>query len=422
MPSFRDQKASGTTAAVWRFIEWLLDFRLAFGGKLMLAGWAATTLIGMNSLDMPVYLLVCAWTAVGVMAFAMGWLLRPRVILTGEWPDRVSAGQPFLIPCHVTNVTRRPIYDLGAGFFTLPKSLRGEVSAIEPRLEPGGSRTVPVTVEPLKRGFYPMPPLRAYSTFPFHLYRTPAAKVAPPPLLVLPAFTPVSSIEIPLGRRYQPGGIALTSNVGESPEYIGSREYRPGDPTRFIDFRSWARLAKPVVREYQEEYYCRLALVVDTFIPGRKKPGPDGFPALEAAISLSAAVADAVARGEYILDIFAAGPELYIFRAGRHTAHFENVLEVLACVDACRHDPFETVAPALADELGGISTVICVLLDWDKSRELLVRTAAEAGCSLKLLVVRDGDTTLPLSGAEVWTSDIACYTLDAVRAGGIETL
>ena len=218
-----------------------------------------------------------------------------------------------------------------------------------------------------------------HSTFPFNLCRT-ASRPADAPdgahrksLLLYPRFHPIAGIAVPVSARYQPGGIPLSSSVGESPEYIGNREYHPGDSMRQIDHRSWARLAKPIVREFQDEYYCRLALVLDTFVPGKTRPGPEGFPNLEAAISLAAAVADALARGEYIIDIFAAGPELYTFRAGRHTAHFENTLEILACVDACRTNPFRVVTPALMEELTSISTVICVFLDWARLVKPIVR-------------------------------------------------
>jgi uncharacterized protein (DUF58 family) len=238
-------------------------------------------------------------------------------------------------------------------------------------------------------------------------------------LLVLPHFHPIAGLDVPIGTRYQPGGVALTSNVGESPEYIGNREYVPGDSARRIDHRSWARLATPVVREYQEEYYCRVALVLDTFVPPRRRPGREGFPDLEAAISLSASVADILSRGEYLIDLFAAGPELYVFRAGRHTAHLENILEIVACVEACRSNPFRTLAPALADELGNISTVIGVFLDWDASRRQLARTAVEVGCSVKIVIVRDGDTTEPIEFDE---GSIVQLNIAQVRQGGLDAL
>src|SRR5690606_17421882 len=146
-------------------------------------------------------------------------------------------------------------------------------------------------------------------------------------LLVVPSFEPLQDVVLPITRRYQPGGIVLASKVGESPEYIGSREYRTGDPARDIDYRSWARLARPVVRESQEEYFCRVALILDTYVSRWTRMPREGHEPMEAAVSLTAAVADALTRGEHVIDIFAAGPEIHVFRAGRHAASVDQVLE-----------------------------------------------------------------------------------------------
>ena len=398
-------------------------FRLTIPGWTVLGGWGVSTSLGVYSIEMPIYLLVCAWTAFGVVALGVGWLWRPRVRLSGAPATKAIAGRPVRAVFHAVNTTGRNIYDLAIGVFGLPGELHLEdQDASVDCLPPGEGRELTLTITPKRRGLYPMPRVRAYSLFPFALCRTPAAQMTAPPLLVLPSFQPAAHIDVPMGTRYQPGGVVLTSNVGESPEYIGNREYHPGDPLRHIDFRSWARLAAPVVREFQEEYYNRVAVVLDTFVPGRKRPPAEGFPALEAAISLGATVSDGLSRGEYLIDLFAAGPELYVFRAGRHTAHLENIMEILACVDACRKDPFEVVAPALADELNAISTIVCIFLDWDKSRELLVRTAAEAGCSVKLFIVREGETSRPLAEAEAWTADVTQLTPAAVREGAWERL
>jgi uncharacterized protein (DUF58 family) len=261
--------------------------------------------------------------------------------------------------------------------------------------------------------------------------------VALPPLLVLPGFHPLTDLSVPVSTRHQPGGVALTSNVGESPEYIGNREYVPGEPVRRIDFRAWGRLGKPVVREFQEEYYCRVAVVLDTHVTPQKtwagmatkwgdawympgEDGPETFAELEAAVSLTAAIADSLSRGEYLIDLFAAGPELYVFQAGRHVAHLENLLEILACVAPCRENHFAAITPRIAEELGQISTVICVLLDWDESRRQLARAVVEAGCELKRILVRDRPPTLPVHDAEL--GECPQFTPEQVTAGVIERL
>ena len=43
------------------------------------------------------------------------------------------------------------------------------------------------------------------------------------------------------------------------------RDYRPGDPLRRIHWKSWAKTGRPVVKEYQDEFFVRHGLILDTF-------------------------------------------------------------------------------------------------------------------------------------------------------------
>ncbi len=404
----------------FQFFRYLWKFKLTPSGRFLFAGVCFSS-FGLLTVLIPVYQFFFSLVALFVVAWLVGLIFRPKLAIEGEFPTKATAGQPISARLHVKNVGRMPALDVMFGFSNLPSAIKPlNADEVAPRLNSGESVTVSVAIEPLRRGLYELSDLRAFSTFPFNLLRNGSARTSTGSLLVLPSFQQVASIDVPLGTKYQPGGVALTSNVGESPEYIGNREYVPGEPARRLDFRSWARLAKPVVREFQEEYYCRVALILDTFIPSKRKTPQRGFPNLEAAISLSASVADVLSQGEYLIDIFAAGPELYVFRAGRHTAHFENILEILACVDACRKDPFEVVAPAVSEELGNISTAICVFLDWDHSRRKLARAVVEAGCRLKVIIVRDSETSEMFDGDEF--PDYDQYSTSHIRDGNIEVL
>ena len=395
-------------------------FQLTPGGRWLMVAGIASGSLGTLSLEIPVFAVFLSLFFLGFVAWIANFFMGPRVRVEGAFPTKATAGEPIAGTFTLVNTSRRTCWDVGAAFFLLPRSLpAAERPQIIRRFGKGERVAVSVELRPLRRGLYALPPLRVFSSFPFGICRKGWKVRVGNSLLVLPRFAPLTAIDIPIGRRYQPGGIALSSDVGESPEYIGNREYRPGDPLRRIDFRSWARLARPVVREFQEEYYCRVALVLDTYVGRRLYRPRRGFPQLEAAIGLTAGVADAMSRGEYIIDLFAAGPELYTFRAGRHTAHFENVLEILACVDDCRSNPFDTIAPALTEELKSISAVVCILLDWDGPRERLARAAAEAGCSVKLIIVHDGDTQLPVAQAAAVTEDVTQLTVAAARNGGL---
>ncbi|MCX7047217.1 MAG: DUF58 domain-containing protein [Candidatus Sumerlaeota bacterium] len=420
-------------------------YRTTAAGKFVGAGFVISAGMGAGSLQIPIFQLFGALFGVLLIAWIMGLLLRAKGAVSGALPEKASAGQTVTGEFTFTNVSWRSARDMAAGFFRLPPSLRevGPGETIQ-EIPPGQSATLSVKLKALKRGHYDLPRLCAFTMFPFQLFRTTAKTDAKESsLLVLPSFHPIGEINVPLGRRYQPGGISLTSNIGESPEYIGAREYRAGDPLRRIDHRSWGRIGKPVVREYQEEYYCRIALILDTFVPAASRRSaakhplserlrtfgfsrrgdapPEGYPELEAAISLSAAVADALSRGEYLIDIFAAGPELYVFRAGRHTAHFENILEILSCIEDCKDNPFESLAPALSEELNNISTAICVFLDWDKTRQEFARAIAEAGCSLKIIVVREGGAPA-VDVSDFSGGAISVYSPAEIQSGGIENL
>lgn len=422
-PEHRFRFLAPGSSPLWRamvFGVWLYPFTV--GGKALIAGFSLAFLIGAVSVDVPMYQIFVALLALIVVTSAIGSVFRwANLEVTGGFPERITAGELLTGHFLLKNKGWMPVYDVSAGCFLPPRGWEVHKQPLMiSHLPSGQTAEIPVSLTPLRRGQFQLPPVRVFTTFPFNFNRNQVGRFPGSPVLVLPNFHPITAITLEVGNRYQPGGIALTSHIGESPEYIGNRDYQSGDSLRRIDFRSWARLARPVVKEYQEEYYCRIALVLDTFMPTRRRMPPEGFPAFEAAVSLSASVADALARGEYIIDLFAAGPELHIFRAGRNTAHLENVLEILAGVNHCRTNPFDTLGPALVNELGQISTVVCVFLDWDEPRRELVRAAREAGCSTKVLIVRDRTTTLPV--VDLDGLDLAIYTPSQVTTGMLDVL
>ena len=203
----------------------------------------------------------------------------------------------------------------------------------------------------------------------------------------------MESFIVPLGRKYQPGGIPLASSTGDAIEFVGTREYREGDPIKHIHWPSFARRGEPVVKEFQEEYFCRIAVILDTFrAPGAKAGDERAF---ESAISVTASIADFFSKGEYIVDILAAGPDIYEVSAGRSLAYLDNILDVLACLEPCVQPPFQTISPVLFDKLAQITTVVAVLLDWDDQREEFLRSVKMLGAAVRVIIVREGETANP---------------------------
>lgn len=425
--------------------RYLYLFTLTDAGKAIVSVMVVVSPLAMYSLELPVCQLIVGLGVFLVVCRVVSLVLRPDISLGGALPERVTSGQRVSVPYVLTNPGNRVIRELGVGFFPVtlgyPKSklqfrrpedsptnaqkrwrdAEGmiEIESAENLLEslaPGASGELRVDLRFTRRGMYELPRLKVYSEFPFNVLRTRARVHAreyrPETVLALPEFAVAEGIDIPVSSNYQPGGISLTSDIGESPEYIGSRLYRPGDNVRRLDFRAWARHGEPIVREFQEEYYCRVALIMDTHV--EEYGSNENF---EAAIQLSAAIADALSNGEYIVDLFAAGSELYVFRSGRHTAHFENILEILACLESSPDDTMEIIAPRLRNEIENISTALFVFTDWTESRERLVRMTLESGCKAKVYVVSDAPTSLSIDSLERQVPNAMFFRPEAVRNG-----
>ena len=403
-------------------MRWIFLCKLNPAGRYLTFGLFVSSMLGTLTLTVPVYHILLAVLFLFVCTVAGAAVFRPVLEVTVRFPESVSVNRPALFRISVRNRGRFPVFDLSAGFFLLPAavSVRKEALVLN-ELKPGESAELELVLVPRQRGFYELPSLEVFSLFPFHMWRNGPSKSVRS-LVVFPEFTPLTSLGLEIGRRYQPGGMLYSSSIGESAEYIGNREYRPGDMLRKIDFRSWGRLARPAVKEYQEEYYCRIALVLDTFVDPSERRKQNGFPSLEAAVSLSAAVSHYISGGEYVLDIFAAGPDLYTFRSGRNIAHFKNVLEILACVRECRDNPFQTIAPAFVSELSNITTVVFILLDWDPARESFVRHALECGAAVRNIIVRSTETTADYRGMDQSSCTFSALTPEQISGRGVEAL
>jgi uncharacterized protein (DUF58 family) len=380
--------------------------RMTSGGRWFAGATLAFFLIAAGStLETQSYVPLCYAAALWLLAGIMMWWWRPRAGVQVRQAERVCVGEILPLEVQVSNNGRLTLHEARL----LPHRLPPPFAAVPPSgvalepLAPKASVTATVGVRATKRGVYTMRGVRVETAFPFGLLYAPRACNDARPLLVYPQFTPLQRLEIPTGRRHHPGGVALAATRGDSFEFWGNREWRQGDTLRDIDWRATARLRrpleKPVVREYREEFLLRVAVVLDTQVPAGHKAENENF---ERAVSLCAACGDYMARQDYLVDIFAAGPQLYHLTTGRSLAYLDQILDILACVEPTEHAPFEQLEPEIAEHLGQITTVICVFLDWTMQRRAFVQHLLEQGVAVKVIIARDGACTFdPLSDSDV---------------------
>jgi uncharacterized protein (DUF58 family) len=209
-------------------------------------------------------------------------------------------------------------------------------------------------------------------------------------MLVLPKRYPLPPVALPGTTKFQEGGVAFASNVGLSEEFVSLRDYRRGDPLRHIHWRSWAKAGKPIVREFEDEFFTRHALILDTFTD---EPNSEVF---EEAVSIAASFTCTVLTQESLLDLLFVGPQAYCFTAGRGVAHTDQMLEILASVRVCTDRPFSTVETLVLDHAAAVSGCICVLLAWDDARQNMVRKLKLLGVPVMVLVVTEAGRNRPL--------------------------
>jgi uncharacterized protein (DUF58 family) len=380
-----------------RFLLWLwrvYQERLTRAGRFFF--WPSLFFLGFGavSLELQAYVPFAYAFGIWAVAFVAAWLWRPRVRLEAAHATRVCAGETLPVDLEVHQQRRFTGYDL----HVLPRRLPSGVRAV-----PDDGFPLPVLrrnercrgrlgVRCERRGQYRLSGFRVETDFPFGLYRTFRDFPSEKTLLVYPRFAPLARLLIPTGRRYQPGGVALASVLGDSTEYVGNREYREGDSLRDMDWRATARLARPIVREYREEYFLRAAVILDTHVPPRAPAARrEGF---ERAVSLCAAIGDYLARQEYLVDLFAAGPNLYHLMAGRSLAYLDQILDLLACVEENPAEPFEVLEPELRENLAHTSAVVCVFLDWTASRRRFLLNLRQQGVGIKAVIVSDAPCAL----------------------------
>jgi uncharacterized protein (DUF58 family) len=199
--------------------------------------------------------------------------------------------------------------------------------------------------------------------------------------LILPKRYPLPPIALPGAMRYQEGGVALAANVGRSEEFVALRDYRHGDPLRHIHWRSWAKTGKPIVKEFEDEFFVRHALVLDTF---DDEPNSE---VLEEAVSVAASFACTVLTQESLLDLLFVGNQSYCFTAGRGLAQADQMLEILASVRNCADKKFETLEHLVLNHISVVSGCICVLQRWDEARRNFVKKLRTLDIPLLVLVV-----------------------------------
>jgi uncharacterized protein (DUF58 family) len=324
---------------------------------------------------------------VGLLVGSLVAAFRLRLVdmtLAVDAPRRVTVGEPvtFTIACsrgRKQGLPRDPVRVRGP-FLPWDGTWLDEAPA-EIVVQEGGTASATMRAKFVARGLHHLDPFTAAAVAPGGLACGPRGSTAAVKLHVVPRVANVLRLPFTVAARHQPGGVALASKSGEAMDLLGIRPYRPGDPVRDLHARSWARTGVPVVREYQQEYFTRVGVVLDTDVED-----PDR---LEAAIELAAGVIAHLSRGEALVDVLVVGDAVHELTLGRSLGTLDQALELLASVERGRTLSASQLLGRLEPYLNRLSTVVVIALAEGQERTVLERGIANRGIACTTLLVDD---------------------------------
>jgi uncharacterized protein (DUF58 family) len=370
-----------------------MDAKLCVGltdaGKMILRGIG---FVALAALIVPAFGVLSALVSVMLMALIVGFILRPRVWVSGYLPDRIVVNQTVQLRYLLKNIGRFPAYNLCLRFDLLPESIEQvENGRLVSRLGPGETAEVIVTIRPKRRGYYRIEQPVCRSGFPFGLFSFGRSRDDQENLIVLPAFSLLRILLRHLNPQVRSDSSVLAGRTGAFPEYAGNRPFLQGDSPRRIDARAWARLAMPATKEYHENFDNCTALVLDTGVPKSLLPlKPDRSKEFESAVSLCASAAHTV-NDCCLIDLLLAGPDLYQFTNLPRKMRLDKILDILAGVEPSMDYTPEQMVPILADRLHRISEVVFILSGWKQAYRRLLEMAGQAGCHSTVFVIGEAD-------------------------------
>ncbi len=387
--------------------------RFTVAGLCVAGGFIVSGAVGTDIENSVLYQSFSLMLALLLTAFITGFFFRAKFSATRLLPRIGTAGHPLRYRVRVKNLTLKPqagltlIEELADPRPAFPEWLAFQLAEgrrirpfrvaqhrrknpfrlvniknadVSPMSANGETEAI-VEILPLRRGVLRFTGLTLARSDPLGLFRSFSKVAAPQTVLILPKRYPVPPLALPGAMRYQEGGVALAANIGRSEEFVALREYRYGDPLRHIHWRSWAKAGKPIVKEFEDEFFVRHALVLDTF---DDEPNSE---LLEEAVSVAASFACTVLTQESLLDLLFVGNQSYCFTAGRGLAHVDQMLEILAAVKNCGDKPFATLEQLVLNHVATVSGCICVLQRWDGPRQALVNKLRMLEIPLLVLVV-----------------------------------
>ncbi len=381
-----------------------LHRKVSLPGRLVIAFAALSLLFGINTRETMIYQLAALSWLLLLFALPLSFFFTTKLRVHRTLPETCTAGDKLTYLLRLENTGERPVsglffieysaarYPTYEEFNSTPEEGESDRNFFDrkfgyyrwlwlleriqgarfepfglPLLQPKEDRMFEVSLEPLRRGYIQLGGYALYRLEPLGLFKKEIFFRDNAKLLVLPKMYPVIQAELAGSRKYHQGGVTTATRCGDTGEFVSLREYRPGDPVKHIDWKATARVDSAIVRQFQDEYFSRYGIVLDTFT------SQEGSQVFEDAVSVAASIIVRQDSANNLIDLLFAGEScISSISMGRGQTTQHQMLEVLACITGCRTREFKDLAEIVIGHTPVLSGLILILLEVDEQRKRLL--------------------------------------------------
>jgi len=408
---------------IYKISQWM-RYRITPAGMMILLTMPVAGVFGFDTRSTLSFQIFSITLLLLITSVCFSLLFRGKFSVERKLPDYGTVGTPLYYSCTVNNNNKKPrkglilIDDLKNQFPTMDEFLHSKdpLDKIRNRVDRfigyprlmniirklRGASIVPILIDyiaekseieedikliPLRRGYLYFEKTRLAQAEPLGLFQAQKIFKKKDKLLILPKLYKTPLLNMQGKRTYQQGGINNAASIGDSQEFISLRDYRPGDPLRSIHWKSFAKTNNPVVKEYNDEFFIRYGLILDTWLDNNSEE------LFEDAISIAASFMSSQKEQDALLDLMFIGNDTYRFTSGRGLGGTDNIMEVLACIKPAYEENIKSMELMLKDYMHECSALICILLDLDEPRKMLLKTISESNIPIKVLIITASDKT-----------------------------
>ena len=339
--------------------------------------------------------------------FFIGFFFRPKLLVTRQIPDRARCNSVITIKYKILNCRKSfSCYNIIVDNTLTSKALPALTSRSNISILKAGQEIICEQQIALpQRGKFIFPSIVSPSFFPFGLFIWSSNNDIQRNITVYPSFTHLESLILPSGSRFQRHGNSIAKNIGDTNDFAGCREYRHGDDVRKINWKSYGKNHKLTIKEYHQDYLIKTAIILD--INDYSKNPLDNMlsyrisqasETTEAAIKITASIADFICQNDNVIDIFAAGNKTFHLQAvGRDKACLNLILDELACLKYSRYEKkqiFSNLGSDIIDEINSIGSVFMITKHWTKKHQEFYEKMIYANTYVKKIIIDNNNNFL----------------------------